>query len=220
MTLLAIALLLLPAAASGQLGARSAKEWIERLDDPQRIAGLKIARVVAALKLKPGDVVADIGAGSGAFSLPFARAVAPGGKVYAVDIDQELLDHIAAKARREGVENIQTIRGESTDPRLPARDVDLAFFHDVLHHIEKRQPYLKTLAGYLKPGARVAVIEMNPHDPKSAHRRHGPEMLLEKKQVTKWLEEIGFHPVEEFDLYGEAKWFIVYSRRPQASDAR
>jgi len=198
--------------ASAQLGSRETKEWIQNLDRPERIAGLKIDEVLAVLKLKPGDNVADIGAGTGAFSLPFAKTVAPSGKVYAVDIDPGLLDYIAQKAKKENVANIQTVKGEFSDPKLPNHDVDLAFFHDVLHHIQNRQAYLKALGTYIKPTGRIALIEMNRDDPKTPHR-NSPEMLVSKDEVKSWMAAAGFYPGEEYDVYGNPKWFIVYVRR-------
>jgi ubiquinone/menaquinone biosynthesis C-methylase UbiE len=201
-----------PVDASAQLGPRETKEWIQNLDRPERIAGLKIDEVLAVLKLKPGDNVADIGSGTGAFSLPFAKAVAPSGKVYAVDIDPGLLDYIAQKAKKENVANIQTVKGEFSDPKLPTHDVDLAFFHDVLHHIQNRQAYLKALGTYIKPTGRIALIEMNRDDPKTPHR-NSPEMLLSKDEVKNWMAAAGFYPGEEYDVYGNPKWFIVYIRR-------
>jgi ubiquinone/menaquinone biosynthesis C-methylase UbiE len=201
-----------PVDASAQLGSRETKEWIQNLDRPERIAGLKIDEVLAVLKLKPGDNVADIGSGTGAFSLPFAKAVAPSGKVYAVDIDPGLLDYIAQKAKKENVGNIQTVKGEFSDPKLPNHDVDLAFFHDVLHHIQNRQAYLKMLGTYIKPTGRIALIEMNRDDPKTPHR-NSPEMLLSKDEVKNWMAAAGFRPGEEYDVYGNPKWFIIYVRR-------
>jgi len=198
--------------AAAQLGSRETKEWIQNLDRPERIAGLKIDEVLAVLKLKPGDNVADIGAGTGAFSLPFAKTVAPSGKVYAVDIDPGLLDYIAQKAKKENVANIQTVKGEFSDPKLPNHDVDLAFFHDVLHHIQNRQAYLKALGTYIKPTGRIALIEMNRDDPKTPHR-NSPEMLVSKDEVKSWMAAAGFYPGEEYDVYGNPKWFIVYVRR-------
>jgi len=198
--------------ASAQLGSRETKEWIQNLDRPERIAGLKIDEVLAVLKLKPGDNVADIGAGTGAFSLPFAKTVAPSGKVYAVDIDPGLLDYIAQKAKKENVANIQTVKGEFSDPKLPNHDVDLAFFHDVLHHIQNRQAYLKALGTYIKPTGRIALIEMNRDDPKTPHR-NSPEMLVSKDEVKSWMAAAGFYPGEEYDVYGNPKWFIIYVRR-------
>ena len=210
--LVAFGAIALPATAKAQLGSRPADEWIKNLDRPERIASLRIPEVIPLLKLKSGDNVADIGAGTGAFSLPLARAVAPAGKVYAVDIEQGLLDYIAQKAKKEGVGNVRPVKGEFNDPKLPARDVDLAFFHDVLHHIENRAAYLKALGTYIKPGGRIALIEMNRDDPKTSHRNN-PEMLLSKDEVKNWMAAAGFQPAEEFDLFGFPKWFIVYSKR-------
>ena len=123
------------------------------------------------LDLKPGMVVADIGAGSGLFSRPLAKAVAPAGKVYAVDIQQDLLDHINQRDKEENIRNIQTVLGEFDDPKLPAKDVDLAFINDVLHHIQHRAVYLKALGTYVKPSGRIAIIEMDKNDPKTSHRK-------------------------------------------------
>jgi ubiquinone/menaquinone biosynthesis C-methylase UbiE len=200
------------AEAPAQLGSRETKEWIQNLDRPERIAGLEIDKVLPILNLKPGDNVADIGAGTGAFSLPLAKTVAPSGKVYAVDIDPGLLDYIVQKAKKENLENIQTVKGEFSDPKLPARDVDLGFFHDVLHHIENRQAYLKALGTYIKPTGRIALIEMNRDDPKTPHRNN-PEMLLSKDEVKSWMAAAGFYPAVEYDIFGNRKWFIIYTRR-------
>ena len=209
---LGLFLLVASAEASAQLGSRETKEWIQNLDRPERIAGLEIDKVLPILNLKPGDNVADIGAGTGAFSLPLAKTVAPSGKVYAVDIDPGLLDYIVQKAKKENLENIQTVKGEFSDPKLPARDVDLGFFHDVLHHIENRQAYLKALGTYIKPTGRIALIEMNRDDPKTPHRNN-PEMLLSKDEVKSWMAAAGFYPAVEYDIFGNRKWFIIYTRR-------
>ena len=204
--------LLVAVQAQAQLGSRNTKEWIQNLERPERIASLKVDKVLPLLNLKLGDKVADIGAGAGAFSLPLAKAVAPSGTVYAVDIDPGLLDYIAQKAKKENIENIRTVKGEFSDPKLPTHDVDLGFFHDVLHHIENRQAYLKALATYMKPSGRIALIEMNRDDPKTPHRNN-PEMLLSKEEVKNWMAAAGFYPTEEFDVFGNPKWFIIYSRR-------
>ena len=129
-----------------QLGARPADAWVKLLDSPQRVAGLKIDEVVARLGLRPGNTVADIGAGAGAWEGALAGAVSPSGSVYAVDIDQGLLDHIAARATQVGLTNVRVVLGKYTDPALPVRNVDLALIYDVLHHIEARAEYLKNLA--------------------------------------------------------------------------
>ena len=90
-----------------QLGSRAADAWIATLENPNRIAGLKIDEVVSRLRLRPGSVVADIGAGAGAFEGALSAAVTPTGTVYAVDIEQGLLDHIAARAKTLGLSNVR-----------------------------------------------------------------------------------------------------------------
>ena len=115
--------------------------------------------MVAALKLTPGETVADIGAGTGLFEVELARAVSPGGTVYAVDIDDGFFAEIRRKTEAAKVMNVQTVLGEFTDPKLPVRNLDTAFFHDVLHHVEDRAGYLEAVAGYLRPSGRIVVVD-------------------------------------------------------------
>ncbi len=140
-----------PLPLSGQLASRPAEEWIKTLDGETRVASLKIDEVVAAMHLQPGQTVADIGAGTGLLSVPVAKAVGPRGRVFAVEIDAGFFPAIKKRADDNGVANIQTVLGSFTDPKLPVTNVNLAFFHDVLHHVENRGEYLKTLARYVAP---------------------------------------------------------------------
>jgi len=205
--LLAITVLAIAQPAAAQLGSRSAEDWIKVLDAPDRVSGLKIPEVIAALKIKAGQAIADIGAGSGVFSLPMGRTVRPGGTVYAVDIDKELLDHIEMEATEQGMVNVKPILGGPSDPLLPV-DVDLAFVNDVLHHIEDRAGYLATLALYLKSGGRIAIIDFRPEQ--SPHK-DDPTMVVSEEQATKWLEPAGLKPVEHINLYPD-RWFVVYAK--------
>src|SRR5215831_11625416 len=120
--------------AGAQLASRPAEEWSKTLEQPSRVEGLKIAEIVARLELKPGQVVADLGAGTGLFSVPIAKAVAPSGRVYSVEIDEGYFPMILGRAKEGNLSNVKTVLGEFKDPKLPAQDVDLAFMHDVLHH--------------------------------------------------------------------------------------
>lgn len=198
----------LPAPAAGQLAARPAEEWMKTLENPERIAGLRIGEVIGRLRLRSGDVVADLGAGSGLFAFPLAKAVRPG-RVYAVELDEGFLMHMRAKAKAEGVSNVLPVLGKFTDPSLPARDVDVAFFHDVLHHVENRQAYLKSVAGYVKPNGRVVIIEF---DAAQSPHRDQPELVVTKQQTTAWMAEAGFVPAEDIALFSD-KWFLVFSRQ-------
>src|SRR5271165_6485630 len=196
-----------------QLAPRKADEWVTTLEGPQRIATLKIDEVLGKLSLKSGMVVADIGAGTGVFSRPLAKAVAPGGKVYAVDIQQDLLDYINKRDKDENIRNVQTVLGEFDDPKLPARDVDLAFINDVLHHIQHRDAYLKALGTYMKPTGRIAIIEMDKNDPNTPHKNQ-PELLVAREEILKWMSDAGFKLVQEHpDLFPGTKWFLVFGRK-------
>jgi ubiquinone/menaquinone biosynthesis C-methylase UbiE len=200
-----------------------AKTWIQRLERPERIPGLRLDDVVARLRLKPGDVVADIGSGVGAFSIPFAKAVAPSGKVLAVDIWPGLLDYVNEKARKENVTNLQTNLARPDDPQLPKNCLDVAFFHNVFHNANDRQAYLEALVPSVKPGGRVAIIEQEFDDP-IARQWDLPEDMITKDQVKTWMANVGFHLVGDFDIFqGEnnpkgagmpERWFVVYSRIP------
>jgi ubiquinone/menaquinone biosynthesis C-methylase UbiE len=191
-----------------QLGARAADAWIATLENPARIAGMKIDEVVAKLRLRTGSTVADIGAGAGAFEGALSAAVAPNGTVYAVDIEQGLLDHIAARAKTLGLSNVRVVLGKNDDPALPARNIDAALINDVLHHIKDRGTYIKNLAGYLAPGGRIAVIDFLPG--KGGHVKDA-EQQISKQQTDALMASAGLKPVEDISLFDD-KWFAIYAK--------
>lgn len=196
-------------------------EWIKRLERADRIPGLKTREVIESLKLKPGDVIADIGAGTGAYTFEFAKAVGPNGKALAVDIWPELMTYISDKAKKAGVTNLQTILAKLDDPLLPKNQVDVVFFHDVFHNTNDRAAYLKTLTASLKPGARIAIIEQEFDDP-IAKKWDKDEDRITNDQLKGWMATVGFHQVAEFDIFKgknnppgtgmPERWFVVYSK--------
>jgi ubiquinone/menaquinone biosynthesis C-methylase UbiE len=168
----------------------SAEEYARVLDDPARDEWQKPQAVIKALLLRPGEAIADIGAGSGYFARRFARL---GGKVYAVDIDEGLL----AIVRKNAPANLVTILAASDDPRLPEKSVDTIFFCDVLHHIENRAAYLPKLLKALKPGGRVVNIDFYkkplPVGPPEA-------MKLSEEQAIAEFKAAGFRLAKKLDL--------------------
>ncbi|HZT31224.1 MAG TPA: methyltransferase domain-containing protein [Bryobacteraceae bacterium] len=186
-----------------QLAQQPADRYLAAMDRSDRV--LKADEVIGKLELKPGDIVADIGSGSGSFSIPMAKAVAPNGILYAVDIDQAMLDHVAERAKKAGITNLRTVLGEYDDPKLPVKDVDVAFFHRVLHMIEHRQVYLNSTAKYLKPDGRVVVIDKNREDSPNSW------MWLNQSDVDSWMAAIGFYPAQHFAVFDD-RYFVVYQR--------
>jgi SAM-dependent methyltransferase len=203
-SLLALLGVAVPAAA--QLASRPVGEWQRLLDSPERIAALRIDDVVARLALKPTDVVADLGAGTGPFVVAFAKAV-PAGTVYAVEIDKDFLPLIAERARGAGTGNVTPVLGEFSDPKLPGT-VDVAFMHDVLHHIADRPAYVRALVRYLKPAARVAIVDYEPD--RSPHAGQA-QMIVSKTQARELFASVGLKVVEEVTLFDD-KWFVVFGR--------
>jgi ubiquinone/menaquinone biosynthesis C-methylase UbiE len=201
-----LSIFLLAASSFAQLANRTTEEWIATLDAPARVQGLKLTDVLRKLALKPGQIVADIGAGTGIFSLEFARSVKPGGKVYAVEVDEKLIEHILMSATEQGIVNIEGIYGDFDDPGLPG---DFAFINDVLHHIEHRDVYLKNLAKYLKPAARVAIIDFKPGQGGHAN---DPTLQVSQEQATTWMAAAGLKPVEVINDLFPDKWFVIYGK--------
>jgi ubiquinone/menaquinone biosynthesis C-methylase UbiE len=207
-----LALVLLFAAAqpsAAQLSGRPAEEWIKTLDGPARVASLKIDDVVAAMKLQPGQIVADIGAGSGLLSVPVAKVVGPKGRVYAVEIDKGFFPAIMKRAADAGIANVQTVLGEFTDPKLPVRNVDVAFFHDVLHHVQDRGPYLQTLAGYLKPGGRIVVVDFE--GGKGPHASQ-PELQVSREQLAAMMKAAGLTQSDDAALFPD-KYVLTFTKK-------
>ena len=134
-----------------------------QFDDPARDAWQMPDKVIAALHLQPGQIVADIGAGTGYFSVRLARsAAAP--KVYAVDIEPGMVSYLRDRAAKEGLRNIIAVQAAEDDARLP-EPVDAILIVDTYHHIGNREIYFRKLAKSLKPSGRLAIIDFKPDSP-------------------------------------------------------
>ena len=185
---------ILSAVALGQVPHQhhppSSDEYAKVLEDPSRDEWQKPHDVVMALKLRPTDAIADIGAGTGYFARRFANHAS---KVYAVDIDQKLLD-IAAK---NAPANLMTVLAAPDDPGLPAASVDVIFFCDVLHHIENRAAYFPKLVKALKPGGRIVVIEFYKREMPIGPP---PAMKLSEEEVSAEFRNVGFSLAKRLDI--------------------
>jgi arsenite methyltransferase len=174
---------------------RDPKQYQQTLENPDRIAALQVERVVEALAIRPGMRIADLGAGSGIFTLPLARATGPTGRVFAVDIDEGLLAIVTGKARSAQLGNVQAVVAGESDPRLP-EPVDLIFVCDTMHHLPDQGDYVRQFAKLLRPGGRVAVIEFSP-----GHWPAGHEALaITPEQVDGWMKAAGFRRTAAYDF--------------------
>lgn len=139
--------------------------WLER---PGREEEERTDLLIEALKLQPGETVADLGAGTGYIAERMARKVGPQGLVYAVDIQQEMLDLLERKMRLKGLLNIKPVLGQLTDPQLPAAAVDLIIMVDVYHELDHPYEMTQAMIRALKPGGRLVFVEFRKEDPNVA----------------------------------------------------
>jgi ubiquinone/menaquinone biosynthesis C-methylase UbiE len=146
------------------------KAYIGALEDPQRDAYQKPHEVLTALSLKPGEVIADIGAGSGYFTFPIAHHLGPEGKVYAVDVSPDMILHLNRRIRDLKTTNVVSVLADPDDPLLPEQSVNRFFICDVWHHVENPSKYLGMIKKVLKPGGQVIMIDFQKKNCRSVHR--------------------------------------------------
>lgn len=163
--------------------------WLERLEREEEE---RPSKLIEALELRPGMVVADIGAGTGYHAWRMARLVAPGGRVYAVDIQPEMLDLLAANVAARGVTNVTGVLGTVTDPKLPEAALDLALYVDVYHECDHPWEMLAATLRALKPGGRLVLVEFRAED------RLVPIKPLHKMSEAQVRRELAVFPELEF----------------------
>jgi ubiquinone/menaquinone biosynthesis C-methylase UbiE len=183
--------------------------WL--LERPERDAYQKPDRVMAALAFRPGERVADVGAGSGYFSRRISKAVGPSGVVWAVDIAPEVLEYLEARARQEGLANIRVQRVTPDDPQLPPGGVDTILMVDTLHYIKEpdRGAYAKKLRAALAPGGRVVVIDFVPKPLEERPWGPPPQQKMSREEVDAAMAEAGLAPARAHDFLTE-QFFVEY----------
>jgi SAM-dependent methyltransferase len=183
-----------------------AEKWSKVFDDPARDAWQKPAEVIAALKLAPDAVVADIGSGTGYFAVRLARAV-PRGKVYGADVEPDMVRFLNARAAREGLGNLTSHAAGDEGPNLPS-PVDLALFVDTYHHVPRRTGYFERLKASLRSGGRVAIVDFkldSPTGPPVQHR-------IPPEQVKAEMERAGYRLVAQPDFL-PYQYLLVFAPR-------
>jgi len=180
-----------------------ADKWAKVFDDPERDAWQKPHDVIQALALKPDAIVADIGAGTGYFSVRFAHML-PQGRVYGVDTEPGMVKHLADRARREGLKNVTAIAGKPGDPRLPEK-ADLVILVDVYHHVDDRERYFRQLQNSLKLGGRVAVIDFRMDSPVGPPKN----ARIEPDRVKAEMKRAGYALAQEHAFLPN-QYFLVF----------
>ncbi len=184
-------------------GFANADQWAATFDEPDRDSWQKPDEVIRALALTPDARVADIGAGTGYFTVRLARAL-PRGKVYGVDIEPDMVRHLEERARKEGLPNVVGVLAAPDDARLPEA-VDLALVVDTYHHIDDRPAYFARLRSRLLPGGRVAVIDFRrgqPMGPPDAHKVPAEQVKAEMAEAGYAVAaQYGFLPNQDFVVF-------------------
>ena len=174
-------------------------DWLERSD---REATEQPEKVLDALKIAPGSTVADIGAGTGYFSLRLAKRVGPQGRVLATDIQPQMLAMLSENMRAAGIRNIEPILCTPTDAKLPEGQLDLALMVDVYHELASPEKTMTQVRRALKPDGRLVLVEYRGEDPNVPIKSEHKMTLV---QVRSELEPMGFRLQEVFE-------FLVYQR--------
>ena len=189
--------------------------WKQRFETGGREIFNHREAILASLQLKPGMRVADVGAGTGLFSFGFAAAVAPGGRVYAVDITPKFIDHLKAEGRRRRIRNVTPVLSQPRSVSLPPASVDVIFLCDTYHHFEFPRSMNRSMLRALRPGGTLVLIDF------VRVEGHSPKWILEhvragQREFTAELVATGFVPVEEPPPVPQLKEnYLVRFTRPE-----
>jgi len=189
----------------------NAEEFVARFERDGRDAFDHREAIIKAIGLKPGMVVADVGAGTGLFTRLFARQVGTEGKVYAVDIAENFVKHIERQAQAAGASNVQGVVCQSDNVNLPPNSIDLAYLCDVYHHFEFPQKTMRSIHAALKPGGQVVLIDFHRIEGKSSewtlsHVRAGQEVFCRE------IVEAGFKQIEDQQDLLKESYFVRFAK--------
>ncbi len=179
--------------------------YIDHMESDDRIKRMNIDQITARLNIKKGDIIADIGAGSGLFSRKLSILVASEGKVYSVDINKELLKHIDKTNIKDNIQNIRTILASEDDPKIP-EPVNLIFICDTLHYINNQEKYINKLSGYLNKNGKIAVISFIENWPPMSNK-------FTDKDLTVWMEKSGLKLVNYYNDFIKDQYLAIYGQK-------
>jgi SAM-dependent methyltransferase len=188
------------------------KVWTERFEGESREIYHLREKIVAASGARAGMTVADVGAGTGFFAMMFARRVAPGGRVIAVEISQPFADAIERRAKNELLANVAAIVGSHTDTRLPADSADIVFASDTYHHLEQVGPILSSIRRALKPGGILIIVDFE-RIPGVTPKRTLDHVRAGKETVIQEVTGAGFRLREEKRELGlRENYYLVFDK--------
>jgi len=194
-----------PAQVMSWLGA----DWLER---PDRDGEQRPDEVIQVMGLADDDVVADIGCGTGYFTRPMARAVAPRGRVYAVDIQPEMLRLLRERVEEEGLTNVEPVLSESDDPKLPPGSLDWILLVDVYHEFQQPRAMLAKMREALKPDGKIALLEYRLEGLSAVHIKEDHRMSPE--QVLREWEPAGYRLAARHEFL-PTQHFFVFEKAPE-----
>lgn len=189
-----------------------AEDYVKRWEVESREVYACRAEVVEALKLSPGMRIADVGAGTGLYTGPFSEAVGEKGKVYAVDISSQFVEHLKRRIKEEKLDNVEVVLSEEKSAKLEPRSVDVVFVSDTYHHFTYHVAMLRSIRRALADGGRLAMVEFERIPGKSrefiiGHVRAG------KEEFRKEIEDAGFVFKEEVKISGfEENYYLIFEK--------
>lgn len=183
---------------------RDAKHWVKVFDDPERDKWQHPDKVVEALNISSKDVIADIGAGTGYFSFRIAKAQ-PAAKVYAADVEKDMLDFLEEESKRQNCKNVIPIEIKTTKPELPEKST-IVLIVDTFHHIDSRVQYFKDLKASLKENGRIVIIDFTDKSPVGPPKDH----RIDRSEVIAELKEAGFRLSKEHNFLPH-QYFLEFS---------
>lgn len=199
-----------PHRINGEYDGKTAAHWQRSFEREGREVFAHKDAIVKALGLTPGMAVADVGAGSGLFTLAIAKAVGGKGRVYAVDVQEYFLESIAKRARKAKLTNIETVHADQHASGLAEASVDLAVMVDAYHHLERPTAYLLDLHRALRPGARLVVIDFDRTKP-AAGAWMKDHVRADPADFQREIEAVGFELIDRPQLLEEN--FVLVFRR-------
>ena len=180
----------------------------------------RVADILRLLGAQPGSLIADVGAGEGAFTIPIARAVAPNGRAVAVDISEAPLNKLRDRAGRENVGNVDVVVGAADDPHLPAGQFDAVLIHNAYHEMTEHQAMLRLIRAALKPGGRFVVVEpMHSSSQGLTREKQTAQHDIAIEIVDEELQAAGFEVLERDDGFIKftgvpGGFWLIVARRP------